>query len=95
VIALWATDLHWGSSFPSGHALMVASFATATWICVNRIRPEMHGYAVAIALASVFLVAMSRLIIGVHWPTDVLAAACIGSFIPLALSLALEVRKPG
>ena len=93
--ALWATDLYWGSSFPSGHTLIVASFATAASLCVNRIRPAMHGYAVAISLIWVFLVALSRLIIGVHWPTDVLAAACIGAFIPLALSLALAIREPG
>lgn len=93
--ALWATDLYWGSSFPSGHTLIVASFATAASLCVNRIRPAMHRYAVAIALLWVFLVALSRLVIGVHWPTDVLAAACIGAFIPLAISLAWEIRKPG
>ena len=93
--ALWATDLYWGSSFPSGHTLIVASFATAASLCVNRIRPAMHGYAVAISLIWVFLVALSRLIIGVHWPTDVLAAACIGAFIPLALSLALAIWEPG
>lgn len=33
-----------------------------------------------------------RLIIGVHRPNDVLAAACIGIFIPLAISLALELN---
>jgi undecaprenyl-diphosphatase len=93
--ALWATDLYWGSSFPSGHTLVVASFATAACLCVNRIRPAMHRYAAAIALVWVFLVAMSRLIIGVHWPTDVLAAACIGAFIPLAISLALAIKEPG
>jgi membrane-associated phospholipid phosphatase len=28
----------------------------------------------------------------VHWPTDVLAAACIGAFLPLAMSVGLEIR---
>jgi membrane-associated phospholipid phosphatase len=28
----------------------------------------------------------------VHWPTDVLAAMCIGAFLPLAMSVALELR---
>jgi len=27
----------------------------------------------------------------VHWPTDVLVAACIGATLPLALSVALDV----
>jgi undecaprenyl-diphosphatase len=92
--ALWETDLYWGSSFPSGHTLIVASFATAASLCVNRIRPAMHRYAVGIGLVWVLLVAVSRLIIGVHWPTDVLAAACIGAFIPLAIGLAFGLWKP-
>jgi undecaprenyl-diphosphatase len=92
--ALWATDSYWGSSFPSGHTLIVASFATAASLCVNRIRPAMRRYAAAIAVVWVFFVALSRLIIGVHWPTDVLAAACIGAFIPLAISIGLEIGKP-
>ena len=90
--ALWATDLYWGSSFPSGHTLIVASFATAASLCVSRIRPALHRSAVSLALVWIVLVALSRLIIGVHWPTDVLAAACIGAFIPLAIGLALELR---
>ncbi len=92
--ALWATELYWGSSFPSGHTLVVASFATAASLCVKRIRPAMQRYAVSIALLWTLLVAMSRLVVGVHWPTDVLAAACIGAFIPLAISLALELTQP-
>jgi membrane-associated phospholipid phosphatase len=90
--ALWATDLYWGSSFPSGHTLIVASFATAASLCVSRIRPALHRSAASLGLAWVVLVALSRLVIGVHWPTDVLAAACIGAFIPLAIGLALELK---
>jgi undecaprenyl-diphosphatase len=92
--ALWVTDSYWGSSFPSGHTLIVASFATAASLCVSRIRPAMQRYVVSTALVWTLLVAVSRLIVGVHWPTDVLAAACIGAFIPLALNLVLELPKP-
>ncbi len=90
--ALWETDSYWGSSFPSGHTLIVASFATAASLCVDRIRRAWIWPAVSIAIVWTFLVGVSRLIIGAHWPTDVLAAACIGVFIPLAISLAYEVR---
>ena len=89
---LWETEWYWGSSFPSGHTLVVAAFATAVVLCVSRIRPAARGFALSVALLWIFLVAFSRLALGVHWPTDVLAAACIGAFLPLAMSVALEFR---
>lgn len=89
---LWDTELYWGSSFPSGHTLAVAAFATAIVLCVSRIRPASRNFALAIAMLWIFLVAISRLVLGVHWPTDVLVAACIGAFMPLALSVVLELR---
>ena len=90
--ALWDTEWYWGSSFPSGHTLVVAAFATAGALCVSRIRPEAGKLALLIAILWISLVAISRLVLGVHWPTDVLVAACIGAFLPLAMSVALEIR---
>jgi undecaprenyl-diphosphatase len=90
--ALWETEPYWGSSFPSGHTLVVAAFATAAALCVSRIRPAARKVALSIAILWISLVAISRLVLGVHWPTDVLAAACIGAFLPLAISVALELR---
>ncbi|MEO8485917.1 MAG: phosphatase PAP2 family protein [Betaproteobacteria bacterium] len=89
--ALWDTEWYWGSSFPSGHTLVVAAFATATVLCIDRIRPASRRIAWALALAWIVLVAFSRLVLGVHWPTDVLAAACIGAFIPMAVGAAIAV----
>lgn len=89
---LWETESYWGSSFPSGHTLIVAAFATAVVLCVDRIRPAAHGFALSVALLWISTVALSRLVLGVHWPTDVLAAACIGAILPLAMSVVLEFR---
>ena len=91
--ALWDTTWYWGSSFPSGHTLLVAAFATAAALCVIRIRPAARNLALALAIVWITLVALSRLVLGVHWPTDVLVAACIGAFLPLAMSVVLALRK--
>ena len=90
--ALWETQWYWGSSFPSGHTLTTAAVSTAAALCVGRIWPRWRDAAMAVALAWLFLVGLSRLVLGVHWPTDVLAAACIGILIPLAVDMGLRFR---
>lgn len=87
---LWQTQWYWGSSFPSGHTLVVAAFATAVALGIARLRPASRDLVVSAAFAWILLVALSRLVLGVHWPTDVLAAACIGASLPLAISLGME-----
>ncbi len=88
--ALWATQWYWGSSFPSGHTLASAAFATAAALCVARVWPGGARAAVAVALLWAGLVGMSRLVLGVHWPSDVLAALCLGVFIALSFSLVFD-----
>ncbi|MFQ6326790.1 bifunctional phosphatase PAP2/diacylglycerol kinase family protein [Nocardia sp. CWNU-33] len=64
------------SSFPSGHAASAAAFATGV-----ALESPTAGVLVApIALA----VGYSRVHIGVHWPSDVVAGAALGSAIALA-----------
>lgn len=58
-------------SFPSGHS--AASFAAAA--SFYRLLPKKFGI-LAIVLAA--LIAFSRLYVGVHYPTDVLAGALMG-----------------
>lgn len=87
---LWETEWYWGTSFPSGHTLAVAAFATASTLCLLKIRPAAHGITMTIATLWIFLVGLSRLVLGVHWPTDVLAAACIGTFLPLAIKVVIH-----
>lgn len=91
--ALWDVQWYWGSSFPSGHTLSTAAFATAAALCVARIRPRAGTLAMALALLWTGLVAVSRLVLGVHWPSDVLAATCLGTFIPLLISMANDLRR--
>ena len=58
-------------SFPSDHA--TASFAIATAILL---RNRLWG---SVALVAATLLAVSRVVIGVHYPLDVLAGAALGS----------------
>ena len=90
---LWETELYWGSSYPSGHTLAVAAFATAITLVVNRRWPKAGMLALSIAVVWTSLVALSRLVLGVHWPTDVLVAACVGAFLPLVMGVVFELRK--
>lgn len=75
---LWATHQYWGSSFPSGHTLAVAAVATSAYLVAGsagRKPATIAGVAGALWVAAVGL---SRLVLGVHWPSDVVAAACAG-----------------
>ena len=86
---LWSTTWYWGSSFPSGHTLSTAAFATALTLIATRIWPQSVRVALPLAVLWISLMGLSRLVLGVHWPTDVLAAVCLGLFIPLAMSMFL------
>ncbi len=88
--SLWETESYLGSSFPSGHTLSTAAFATAAALCVARMRPPAASLAMALALVWTGLVALSRLILGVHWPSDVLAAICLGALVPLLISVVFD-----
>ena len=90
---LWQSEWYWGSSFPSGHTLAVAAFATAATLLVLKVRPALQWIVMTIAFAWIFLVGLSRLVLGVHWPTDVLAAACIGTFLPLAIKAVMHFHR--
>ncbi len=61
------------NSFPSGHTC--AAFAFALALCVSL--PWKWGKAAALAAA--VLMGFSRLYVGVHFPSDVLAGAVIGA----------------
>ena len=88
--ALWEHDWYWGESFPSGHTLMSTCYALAAAVCVSRLWPQSRLVAFAAAAIWVILVAISRMVLGVHWPTDVAAAICIGVVIALVLQVMLK-----
>ena len=70
-----ASDL----SFPSGHS--AASFVAA--VIILRLLPRRYGVS-AMVLAA--FIAFSRLYVGIHYPTDVLAGTVSGILIGLAIT---------
>lgn len=90
--ALWETEWYWGSSFPSGHTLAAAALAIALALVVRRLWPAWQQAALMLAMIWIALIGLSRLVLGVHWPTDVIVAACVGAFLPASLSLLAELR---
>ncbi len=67
-----------GNSFPSGHT--ITAFAAAAALCASLdMRPGHMRYVVITAsLALASLVGVSRMAVGAHWPTDVVAGAGLG-----------------
>lgn len=63
-------------SFPSGHAS--AGFASA--VVIYKSRPKRLGIPCMILA---FLIALSRLYVGIHYPSDVICGAIIGTLIGL------------
>jgi len=94
---LWQTPSSWGSSFPSGHTLVVSAVATGVALILGRYRPPWRNWAALAAVIWIALVGLSRLALGVHWPTDVLFAACSGSALVLVLDAAMTLpsRRQG
>ena len=72
-------------SFPSDHATAAFAIAVSIWL--------RHRRAGWLALALATLLSVSRVAVGTHYPTDVLAGAAIGTLAALVLWLP-AVRRP-
>jgi undecaprenyl-diphosphatase len=70
-----------GSSFPSGHATQASAFWLSLVLVLHatRVTPFARRTAGAVATALVLGVAWSRVYLGVHYPSDVLAGVILGS----------------
>ena len=67
-------------SFPSGHSTIsaVVYLSLAVVLALREPRLLMRGYIVAMGIAIAFLIGWSRVALGVHYPTDVLAGWSLG-----------------
>lgn len=76
-------------SFPSGHSMMAATVYLTLGVLLAQFvhRQRLKSYVVSIAIVLTVLVGFSRVYLGVHYPTDVLAGWTAGGAWALACGL--------
>lgn len=83
----------YSGSFPSGHSTLAAATYLTLAMLVASLETRRRSKALAYGLAGTVLVAVgfSRVYLGVHWPSDVLAGWCLGAAWALAAWIALRM----
>ncbi len=75
-----------GKSFPSSHSVNNFAVATLFTYYYRKIGPYVYGWAAVIAL--------SRVAVGVHYPSDILGGALIGTLVSFAvITLWMQVLR--
>jgi undecaprenyl-diphosphatase len=69
------------ASFPSGHSMMAAVTYLTLAVMYARVEPRraVKIYLIAVATLIILFVGASRVYLGVHWPTDVVAGWLAGA----------------
>ncbi|MTV27078.1 phosphatase PAP2 family protein [Nitriliruptoraceae bacterium ZYF776] len=68
------------SAFPSGHAVRaVAVFWVVAWAVRHWGAGRLTTVAIPLAVALIVINGAARVVLGVHWPTDVLGGAALGA----------------
>ena len=69
-----------GLSYPSGHSMVTMAFyMTIVYLLEKNIKDKKHGKILkASAILMIILMGLSRLYLGVHWPTDIIGGYLMG-----------------
>lgn len=83
-------------AFPSGHAMTAAvTSGLLLWLLHrHQVGRTLWGWAVALTAFSVGGVGLTRVWLGVHWPTDVLGGWLLGAVVVLVGTRAHQRRRP-
>ncbi len=86
-----AHELVAGFSMPSGHATSAAAFAASLLLVLTR---SGGGRTIAsLAVLGALLVGVSRVVLGVHYPSDVVAGFCSGAGVALMVSALVDLTR--
>ncbi|MFN4288058.1 MAG: phosphatase PAP2 family protein [Brevundimonas sp.] len=83
------------ASFPSGHALLSTVFYLTLAVMIARSleRRRLKAYVVGAGVALALLVGISRVYLGAHWASDVLAGWSVGATWAMALWLVSHLAE--
>jgi membrane-associated phospholipid phosphatase len=84
-----------GASFPSGHAVGAASTYVAIAIVLMTVtsRAVLGWIALAAAIVTSLVVAATRVLLGVHWMSDVLAGLALGGAVACAAAMVIDPSR--
>jgi len=82
-------------SFPSGHVILsIGVFGYLTYLWIRKSRSAVEKIlGIILLMTIVFLIGLSRLVLGTHWPSDIFASIFIGTIWLFVMILISEKYK--
>ena len=79
--------------YPSGHATTAAAFFGALMYLAGSFRPAVRTTVRAVAPLLIIVVALSRVMLRKHWPSDVVAGIALGLALAATAAIIAESRE--